>query len=109
MFSPNSKNQHPKLGTKAVAQIFVPYKERVEERKVSESRKIYNSLVWNRILRIRVVDKKLRNNGFEFQHEMTTDGFSASLLYSKPSSFCRTVIWQKEKPADVRREGHRAR
>ena len=36
-----------------------------------------------------IVDKKLRN-GFKFHHEMSIDGVSASLLYSRPTSFYDT-------------------
>lgn len=80
---------HCKLDTEAVAQIFVPNKQRLEMRKVAcdRKRKIYNTLVWKRILKMHIVDKKLRNSGFKFHHEMSTDGVSASLLYSRPTSF----------------------
>lgn len=74
---------HVKLDTEAMAQIFVPYKQAVRERKTAEDRTAYNDLVWNRLLDRPKVDRKSRK--YRFHHEITTDGVAVTLLYSKES------------------------
>jgi len=76
------------MDTETVLEMFFPFKERVTWRKKfgpgEQDRKAFNTAVWNRILRMQKVRSKSRS--YAFHHEITTDGVSVSLLYSKPSS-----------------------
>lgn len=78
---------HCKIDTEAAAQIFLSYSERVRERKAVEDRKTYNDVVWSKVLHLDRVNRKLRNAGFRFHHEISTDGVVVSLLYSREA--CR--------------------
>ena len=77
---------HCKIDTEAAAQIFLSYSERVRERKAVEDRKAYNNVVWSKVLHLDRVNRKLRNAGFRFHHEISTDGVAISVLYSKEAS-----------------------
>ena len=74
---------HCKFDTEAMAQLLLPYKTCVEERKArgKDGRKEYNDWVWNAFVDRKKVDSKLKK--FRFHHEMTTDGVAVSLLYSR--------------------------
>ena len=75
---------HSKFDTEAIGQLFVPNSQRKRERKeAGEDRKAYNEKVWTKILRLEKVNAKMKNAGFSFHHEITTDGVAVSLLYSK--------------------------
>ncbi len=75
---------HSKFDTEAIAQLFVPHSQRKRERKeAGKDRKAYNEKVWTKILRLEKVNAKMKNAGFSFHHEITTDGVAVSLLYSK--------------------------
>ena len=52
-------------------------------RNAEGDRNNYNQAVWERIVDMRVVSKKLQNSGFKFHHEISTNGVAVSLLYSK--------------------------
>ena len=75
--------KHLKIDTETLAQLFVPYKEAVTARKDAPTRSAFNDWVWDRLLDRRKVDRKLRK-GFRFHHEISTDGVSISILYSRP-------------------------
>lgn len=78
---------HCKFDTESLSQILIPYKERVDARKLLVDRTLYNEWVWEKFLDIRAVSKKLK--GYNFHHEITTDGISASILFSRPTRFGR--------------------
>ena len=67
---------HYKLDTEALAQIFLPYSERVKERKsVGENRRAYNDLAWNRVLDREKVDGKLKRSGYRYRPVGTSQNF----------------------------------
>lgn len=74
---------HSKFDIEAIGEIFLPYKKRGEIRKAAGDRKVYNDVVWKNVLKVWLVKKKVRCSGFEFHHEITTDGVSVTLLYSR--------------------------
>jgi len=86
---------HFKLDTDAVAQLFIPYKQRVEMRTSFPDRKEFNNLVWKKVLKLELLNKKLRG-GWTFHHEMTTDGLAVSILYSKTSIPCENNTSEKD-------------
>ena len=65
-------------------EMCTPSKERVAWRRKfgEQERKAFNTAVWDRILHLKKVNSKSKS--FTFHHEITTDGISVSLLYSKP-------------------------
>ena len=75
--------KHLKIDTETACQLFVPYREATSARKEATTRTVFNDWVWNKLLNRRRVEHKLRK-GFTFHHEITTDGVSASILYSRP-------------------------
>ena len=75
--------RHVKIDTETLAQIVIPHREAVQARKDATTRLNYNDFIWNKILNSKVVDGKLKK-GFHFHHEITTDGYSVSILYSRP-------------------------
>lgn len=97
-----------KIDTETLAQISIPYKETVAARKEFTSRSCYNDWVWNRFLDRKTVDRKLRN-GFTFHHQISTDGVSASILYSRPkssSSKSRVVTTKGSKSQQQQQQRH---
>ncbi len=83
---------HCKLDTEAVAQLVIPYAERVELRKSTSDRRNYNDLVWSRVLRMELLNKKLGRSGYSFHHEISTDWVAVSVLYSKMASPCNKIV-----------------
>ena len=79
---------HCKLDTETIAQLFVSYSERVQQRKAAEDRIVYNNWVWSKVLNLNRVNRKFRNAGFRFHHEITTDGVAVSVLYSRELDTC---------------------
>ena len=74
---------HVKLDMECLGELLIPWKERTKQRKEASDREAYNNWVWNIILDRRKVNRKLSRSGFRFHHEISTDGVSASILYSK--------------------------
>ena len=80
------------MDTEAISQIFIPHKESVEAKKVIHERTEYNNWVWEKVLNVGSLKKRLA--GFSFHHEISTDGIAVSVLYSRPA---RQVKESKEK------------
>ena len=98
---------HAKFDTETMAQMFVPYKERVEARKSALDREDYNDWVWTKVVDwSQMVFRKMK--GFKFHHEISTDGVAVSILFSRratgkparPTS--GSVLWKKQKGLDPR-------
>ena len=78
---------HCKWDTEAIAQVFLPRKKEVlEKKKVRISAPDFNEAVWRQVLKMTLVQKMLRR-GWKFHHEISTNGVSISVLYSK-STIC---------------------
>ena len=71
---------HVKMDTECIAQLFLSGSDRSTARKNAASRTAYNNWVWERVLKRGV---KFARGGFVFHHEITTDGVSVSMLYSR--------------------------
>lgn len=74
---------HCKFDTEALSQLFIPYKKRVEARKLLVDRADYNEWVWDKAVDIGRLKRRVKS--FKFHHEISTDGVSASVLFSRPS------------------------
>ncbi len=74
---------HCKMDTESLAQLILPRKECVKARNDfgKDGRKEYNDWVWNKVVRRKKIDSKFKT--FSFHHEISTDGVSVSLLYSR--------------------------
>ena len=76
---------HVKFDTESVLQMFTTNRRRMEwRRSFGEDRIAFNKSVWCTLLKCKKVDSKSRK--FSFHHELSTDGVSVSLLYSRVSA-----------------------
>ena len=87
---------------KLLGRYFCPIVRKVKKRKDLEDRKSFNNWVWSKVLHMDIVNRKLKNKGFTFHHEINTDGVAVSLLYSKleqgyPVKKCKKMKVQEEK------------
>lgn len=67
-----------KLDTETALQTFFTNKKAMELKKPHPNRKAFKDAVWERVMNLQKVSRKMRNF-----HEITTDGVAVSLLYSK--------------------------
>ena len=100
---------HCKFDTEAMSQIVLSNKERVEARKHLEDRLDYNTWVWDKVVDVSRLTKRLK--GWRFHHEITTDGMAASVLFSRTdkrsdgkSKKRRARVWTRRNPHPSRLE-----
>ena len=65
----NQHTVHCKFDTEALSQLFIPYKKRVEARKLLVDRADYNEWVWDKVMDIRGLKRRVKS--FKFHHEIT--------------------------------------
>lgn len=84
-FLPQGKSwipTHTKFDTETVLQMLYKVLDGAAMRKSVENRKIFNDVVWNDIVKMKKVKSMSRT--FSFHYEITTDGVSSSVLFSRP-------------------------
>ena len=92
-FLPTRRNNipcHLKFDTEAIAQIMLSNKEKVKMRSEAVDRETFNDAVWRLAIKKDLLEKKLERKAFRFHHEISTDGVSASSLFSKSSCVRKT-------------------